>query len=55
MASAHISWATARNPRATIVMFSDVFSLELPNNKLIADAYAKSGEYLVYLPDFTSW
>jgi dienelactone hydrolase len=41
------------NPRATIVMFSDVFCLELPNNKLIADAYAKSGEYLVYLPDFS--
>jgi dienelactone hydrolase len=24
----------------------------LPNNKLIADSYAKSGEWLVYLPDF---
>jgi dienelactone hydrolase len=33
-------------------MYSDVFGLALPNNKLIADAYAKSGEYLVYLPDF---
>jgi dienelactone hydrolase len=40
------------NPRATVVMYSDVFGLLLPNNKLIADAYAKSGEYLVYLPDF---
>lgn len=38
--------------RATIVIYSDVFGLALPNNKLIADAYAKSGEYLVYLPDF---
>jgi dienelactone hydrolase len=33
-------------------MYSDTFGLLLPNNKLIADAYAKSGEYLVYLPDF---
>jgi len=40
------------NPRATIVVYSDVFGLGLPNNKLIADSYAKSGEYLVYLPDF---
>lgn len=40
------------NPRGIIVIYSDVFSLGLPNNKLIADAYAKSGEWLVYLPDF---
>jgi dienelactone hydrolase len=33
-------------------MYSDIFGLPLPNNKLIADSYAKSGEYLVYLPDF---
>lgn len=40
------------DPRAIIVMYSDVFGLALPNNRLIADAYAKSGQYLVYLPDF---
>lgn len=40
------------NPKAIIVVYSDIFGLPLPNNKLIADAYAKSGEYLVYLPDF---
>lgn len=40
------------SPRAIIVLYSDVFSHTLPNNKLIADAYAKSGEYLVYMPDF---
>ncbi|KAH8881050.1 alpha/beta-hydrolase [Thozetella sp. PMI_491] len=40
------------DPRAVVVMYSDVFGLGLPNNKLIADAYARSGEYLVYLPDF---
>ncbi|KAM7214901.1 alpha/beta-hydrolase [Rhypophila decipiens] len=40
------------SPRGIIVMYSDVFGLELPNNKLIADSYAKSGEWLVYMPDF---
>ena len=40
------------NPRAIIVVYSDVFGLGLPNSKLIADAYAASGDYLVYLPDF---
>jgi dienelactone hydrolase len=40
------------NPKGIVVVYSDVFGLPLPNNKLVADAYAKSGEYLVYLPDF---
>ena len=40
------------DPQAIIVIYSDIFGLPLPNNKLIADAYANSGEYLVYLPDF---
>lgn len=40
------------NPRAIIVVYSDIFGLPLPNNKLLCDAYAASGEYLVYLPDF---
>ena len=33
-------------------MYSDVFGIPLPNNRLIADAYAASGQWLVYLPDF---
>ena len=40
------------NPRGTIVIYSDIFGLPLPNNRLIADAYAKSGDWLVLLPDF---
>ncbi|KAK3356461.1 hypothetical protein B0T25DRAFT_629840 [Lasiosphaeria hispida] len=40
------------SPKGIIVVYSDVFGLPLPNNKLIADAYARSGEWLVYLPDF---
>ena len=40
------------NPRGIIVIYPDIFGLDLPNNKLIADGYAKGGEWLVYLPDF---
>lgn len=40
------------NPRGIIVIYSDIFGLGLPNNKIIADGYTQSGEYLVYLPDF---
>jgi dienelactone hydrolase len=40
------------NPRGIVVIYSDIFGLALPNNKIIADSYAKSGEWLVYLPDF---
>ncbi|KAH7398260.1 hypothetical protein BKA66DRAFT_565879 [Pyrenochaeta sp. MPI-SDFR-AT-0127] len=40
------------NPRGIVVVYSDIFGLGLPNNKLIADAYAESGQWLVYLPDF---
>jgi dienelactone hydrolase len=39
-------------PKAVICIYSDIFGLGLPNNKIIADAYAESGEYLVLLPDF---
>jgi hypothetical protein len=43
------------NPRGTIVMYSDIFGLPLPNNRLLADAYAASGEWLVLMPDFCSY
>lgn len=38
--------------RGIVVVYSDIFGLGLPNNKLIADAYAENGQWLVYLPDF---
>lgn len=39
-------------PQGIVVLYSDIFGLPLPNNKLLADAYAASGKWLVYLPDF---
>jgi dienelactone hydrolase len=41
-------------PKAVIVVISDMFGWTLPNSRLLADKYAKNGGFLVYLPDFTS-
>ena len=40
------------NPSGIIVMYPDIFGLPFPNNRLLADGFAKSGEWLVYLVDF---
>ena len=39
-------------PKGVVVILPDVFGWELPNNRILADNYAKKGEWLVYLPDF---
>ncbi|RDL29944.1 Uncharacterized protein BP5553_10571 [Venustampulla echinocandica] len=39
-------------PKGLIVIIPDAFGWELPNNRLLADIYAKEGGFLVYLPDF---
>ncbi|KAF4636415.1 hypothetical protein G7Y89_g1671 [Cudoniella acicularis] len=41
-----------KKPKGIIVFIPDVFGWEFPNNRLLADAYAKKGDFLVYLPDF---
>lgn len=38
--------------RALIILYTDVFGHALPNNLLLADAIAKKGNFLVYVPDF---
>lgn len=40
------------DPRAIVVMFTDEYGLYLPQIKIIADSYARSSEWLVYVPDF---
>ena len=42
----------AQSPRGIIVIHSDIFGLQLINNKLIVDSYAGDGKWLVYMPDF---
>lgn len=39
-------------PKGVIVIVPDVFGWTLPNTRILADNYAKKGEWLVYLPDF---
>lgn len=39
-------------PVAVIVIVSDAFGWELPNTRALADAYARRGPFLVYVPDF---
>lgn len=38
-------------PAGIIVIISDAFGWDLPNSRVLADAYAKFG-YIVHLPDF---
>jgi dienelactone hydrolase len=39
-------------PKGVVVILPDVFGWELPNSRILADNYAKKGEFLVYLPEF---
>ncbi len=39
-------------PEGIIVIISGAFGWDLLNSRILADAYAKRGNYTVYLPDF---
>lgn len=39
------------NPKGVVVIIPDAFGWDLPNNRILADAYAKGGNR-VYLPEF---
>ena len=39
-------------PKGIIIIIPDAFGLPFPNNKHLADTYAREGPFLVYLPDF---
>ena len=41
-----------RQPDGLVVIISDAFGWELRNTRGLADAYARRGPFLVYLPDF---
>lgn len=41
-----------RKVKGIIVLIPDAFGIEFVNNKLLADSYARKGDYKVYLPDF---
>lgn len=39
-------------PKGVVVIIPDAFGWELPNNRILADCYAKEGNFQVYLPEF---
>jgi dienelactone hydrolase len=39
-------------PKGVVVMIPDAFGWDFVNNRLLCDAYAEKGGWLVYLPDF---
>jgi dienelactone hydrolase len=39
-------------PKGLVVIIPDAFGWDLSNGRLLADAYAKEGGFLVYLPNF---
>ena len=48
----YVSEAPNGQPKGIIVIIPDAFGIDLPNNKILADAYAKGVNAKVYLPDF---
>jgi hypothetical protein len=41
-------------PRGIVIIVSDLFGWEFVNTRLLADQYAASGNFIVYIPDFMS-
>ncbi|CZT02943.1 related to dienelactone hydrolase family protein [Rhynchosporium agropyri] len=39
-------------PKGLVVMITDAFGFDFVNNRMLCDAYAKKGGFLVYCPDF---
>lgn len=39
-------------PKGVVVILPDIFGWTLPNTRIIADNYAKKGQWLVYVPEF---
>jgi dienelactone hydrolase len=39
-------------PKGVVVIIPDAFGWSLTNSRILADNYARKGQFLVYLPDF---
>jgi len=39
-------------PKGIVVIIPDAFGWELPNTRVLADSYAKKGNFRVYVPEF---
>ena len=48
----YIAEAPNGSPKGVVVIIPDAFGWTLPNNRILADDYAKNGNFTVYLPEF---
>lgn len=48
----YIADAPNGTPKGIVVIIPDAFGWKLPNNRILADCYAKEGNFRVYLPEF---
>ncbi|KAK4996069.1 hypothetical protein LTR66_004238 [Elasticomyces elasticus] len=48
----YIADPPSSKPKGVVVIIPDAFGIALPNNCILADEYAKKGNFLVILPDF---
>ncbi|OQO09967.1 hypothetical protein B0A48_04322 [Cryoendolithus antarcticus] len=48
----YVADAPSGSPKGIVVIIPDAFGIELLNNQVLADAYAKEGNFQVLLPDF---
>ncbi|KAK3716038.1 hypothetical protein LTR37_006768 [Vermiconidia calcicola] len=48
----YIADAPNGTPNGIVVIIPDAFGWTLPNNRILADCYAKEGNFQVYLPEF---
>lgn len=48
----YVAEPSSGSPKGIIVIIPDAFGWEFINNRLLADSYAKRGDYRVYIPDF---
>ena len=48
----YIADAPNDSPKGVVVIIPDAFGWTLPNNRILADCYAKEGNFQVYLPEF---
>ena len=49
---AYVAEPPSNNPKGIIVIIPDAFGWELPNTRVLADSYAKKGDFRVYVPEF---
>jgi dienelactone hydrolase len=50
----YIASAPNRPAKGVVVIIPDAFGWTFPNNRVLADCYAKEGNFDVYLPEFMS-